>query len=84
MPPPLIIATIFIKDAHNAESNEKSFIRIFRFLVFELWPIVLGTGDTWFFKCVTDQQKKIRSKVIKFTENMCNMLKRIKNEFSDF
>ena len=33
----LRIGANFMKDAHSAESNEKSF---FRFLIFELWLIV--------------------------------------------
>ena len=37
---------------------------------------------TWIFKCVTDQKK--RSKVALFTGKMCNELKRMKKQFSDF
>ena len=33
---PLKSGPFFMKDAHSAESNEKSCIRFFRFLVFEL------------------------------------------------
>ena len=36
-----------MKDAHSAESNEKSDFRIFRFLFFELWLISSTIyGDT--------------------------------------
>ena len=34
---PLNFAPIFMKDAHSAESNEKSFFRCLQFLFFELW-----------------------------------------------
>ena len=48
-PLPLRIAPIFMKDAHSAESNEKS---IFRFLFFELWLIVfiIYGWHTWIFE----------------------------------
>ena len=39
-----------MKDAHNAESNEKS---VFRFLFFELSPIVVTI-----YQKITDQMKK--------------------------
>ena len=68
-------------DAHSAKSNRKS---IFRFLLFELWLIVqkILRRHTGFFKCVTDQ-KQNRLKVVKFTAKMRNVLKRMKNKFSD-
>ena len=53
LPPHIRSDPIFIKDAHSAESHEKS---IFRLLFFELWLIVLQfTVHTWIFKCVTDR-----------------------------
>ena len=39
-------------------------------------------GDTPGFSSVSP--KKNRSKVVKFTENMCNELKRMTNNFSEF
>ena len=44
---PLRSSHIYIEDAHSAESNEKSYIRFFRFLFFELWLIIFKIyGDT--------------------------------------
>ena len=46
-PPPLRSGHIHMKDAHSAESNEKSYFRYFRFLFFQLWLIVFTiNGDT--------------------------------------
>ena len=69
-------------DADSAESNEKS---IFRFLFLDLLQFVFTIYEwhTGIFKCVANQ-KKSYSKVVKFTENMSNELKRMKNQFSDF
>ena len=39
-PSPLRSGHIYMKDSHSAESNEKSYFRLFRFLVFELCMIV--------------------------------------------
>ena len=44
-PPPLRSGHIYMKDAHSAESNEKSYIRFFWFLVFELWLIEFTIYD---------------------------------------
>ena len=76
-PLPLRIAPIFMKDAHSAETNEKT---IFRFLFFQVMANCIHNlqCDDWIFKCVTNQ-KKSRLKVVKFTENMRNELKRMKN-----
>ena len=63
--PPLRIATIFMKDAHSTELNEKS---IFWFSFFELWLIILFT----IFKCF------YRPNMVKImSQKMCNVLKRI-------
>ena len=44
---PLEISSIFMKDVHNAESNEKSIFRFLKFLFFELWLSVFTIyGDT--------------------------------------
>ena len=46
-PPPPPPSPIFIKNAHIAESNEKSYFRFFRFIFFELWLITFTIyGDT--------------------------------------
>ena len=47
-------------DAHSAESNEKSILRFFWFLFFELWLIVftIYRWHTGIFKCVTNPKKK--------------------------
>ena len=37
---PLSFAPIFMKEAHSAESNEKSIFRFLQFLFFQLWLIV--------------------------------------------
>ena len=61
--PPLltIIAPIFMKDAHSAESNENAFFRLIRFLFFELWLILFTIyGDTCNFKYVIDQKKVVQ------------------------
>ena len=51
---PLRSGHIYMKDAHSAESNEKS---IFRFLFFELWLIVFTIhGDTPGFSSVSPTQ----------------------------
>ena len=55
----------FMKDALSAESNEKSYIRFFRFLDFELWLIVFTIyGDA---PGVPPTKIKSCSKVVKFT-----------------
>ena len=36
----LSFAPIFMKDAHSAESNEKSIFQFLRFLVFEIWSFL--------------------------------------------
>ena len=52
--PPPQKGHIYVKDAHSAESNEKS---IFRFLFFELWLIVFTIhGDTPGFSSVSPTQ----------------------------
>ena len=64
-PPPLRSGHIHMKDAHSAESNEKSY---FRFLFFQLWLIVFTiNGDT---PGVPPTKKIGCSKVAKFTGNM--------------
>ena len=63
-PSPLRNDNICMKDAHSAESDEKSY---FRFLFFELWLILITIyGDTL---CVQLTKKK-SSKVAKIIEKM--------------
>ena len=76
--PPLRSGTLFMKDAHSAESNEKSIIRFF-FLVMDDCIYSLR-WLTWIFKCVTIQ-KNNRSKLVEFTGKMYNELKLMKNQF---
>ena len=55
-PSPLRSGNICMKDAHSAESNEKS---IFRFLFFELWLIVFTIyGESPGCSCVSPTKKK--------------------------
>ena len=73
-----------MKYGHSAESNEKSCIRFFRFLFFELWLIVFTIyDDAPGVSSVTPTQKN-RSKVAKFPGKMRNELKLMENQFSDF
>ena len=56
-PAPLRSGHIYMKDAHCAAPNEKS---IFRFLFFELWPIVFTFyGDTPEISSVSPTKKKL-------------------------
>ena len=80
--PSLRNGKIYMKDAHCAEKNETS---IFRFLFFELWLIIYNFWwHTSISKCVTDRKYKFPSKVVKLTWKMRNVLKRMKNQFTDF
>ena len=58
----------FMNDAHSAESHEKSYIRFFRFLDFELWQIVFTIyGNA---RGVPPTKKKDFSKVVKTTAKL--------------
>ena len=72
---------IYTKYAYSAESNE---ISIYWFLFFELWLILFTFYGTHLDFQVFHRPKKNRQKVYKFTEKMRNLLKRMKNHFSDF
>ena len=65
----------------GAEANDKS---IFRFLFFELWLIIIYNLRLPHRDFQVLPTKKIRSKVVKFTEKVLNELKRMKNQFFDF
>ena len=63
--PPLKSDENFMKDA---ESDEKSYFKFFRFIAFELWLIVFTIyGDT---PSVRRTKKKSCSEVVKFTGKM--------------
>ena len=80
-PPTLRSGPIFMIDADTAESNGKS---IFQVLFFESWLIVFTIlRDTLGFPSVSPTEKN-RSKVVKFTAEMQNALKRMKNQYTDF
>ena len=72
---------IFMKDLECAETNEKS---IFQFLFFELGLIVFIQWHIGLFKFHRPKKNIYRSKVVKLTVKVGNVLKRMKNQFSNF
>ena len=75
-----------MKDVECAELREKSFIRFFRFLFFELWLIAFYNfrWHNFISNSVTDHVYFFSSEVAKFEWKMHSELKLMKNQVSDF